>query len=155
MIRRWTASLVLALASACAGAAPPADAEPSAREPPPTVGAPATAPTKPVADAATEVLQLALDVKEMDGFWHVDVRPDRVPLKIAPHADLPASIALVKFGEPVVVEKDAPLRFETIQVNDAEARVHYRYDPEGVIVEVRLWSDGTRWRVVDTRVAER
>lgn len=158
MIRRWTAPWLALLVSACTGSAPPTDAEPRAHDRPPSAppaAAPVSAPAKPVADATTEVLQLALDVKEMDGFWHTDVRPDRVPLKVAPHTDLPSSIALVKFGEPVVIEKDAPLHFETITVSASEARVGYRYDPEGVIVEVRLQSDGTKWRVVDTSVAER
>ena len=56
--------MLLVLVSACTGTAPPSDAEPSAREPPPsapTVTAPATA-AKPVTDAKTEVLQLALDL---------------------------------------------------------------------------------------------
>jgi hypothetical protein len=157
MLRRWTAPLLLVLATACTGTAPPPDAEPSAREKPsasaPAVAAPATA-AKPAVDATTEVLQLALDVAEMDGFWHIDVRPDRVPLKIAPHAALPESVALVKFGRPVVVESGAPLRFETIVVDAADARVAYRYDPEGVSVDVRLQHDGTRWRVVNASAAE-
>jgi hypothetical protein len=156
MIRRWTAPLLCAALLACGRTAPPSDAEPSARATPPpapTVALPSTA-TAPVVDARTEVLQLALDVKEMDGFWHTDVRPDRVPLKIAPHDALPESVALVKFGRPVVVEPGAKLRFETIEVGETEARIGYRYDVEGVIVDVKLAHDGTRWRVVDTNVAE-
>lgn len=157
MFRRWTTLLLLVLASACTGTTPPSDAEPSAREPPaaaPSVAAPAV-PVEPAVDPKNEVLQLAIDLPQLDGFWHVDVRPERVPLKIAPHSDLPASISLVKFGKPVVIEKDAPLHFETIRVGEDEARVGYRYDPEGVIVDVRLQHDGTRWRVVDADVAER
>jgi hypothetical protein len=112
------------------------------------------APAKAVDDRST-ILQLAIDLPQMNGYWHIDVRPDRVPLKVAPHPDLPAPLGLVKFGEAVVVETDAPLRFERIVVAGDSARVGYRYEPEGLIVDVRLESDDAGWHVVDAQIAER
>jgi hypothetical protein len=107
------------------------------------------------AAATAAVLQLALDIPEMDGFWHTDVRPERVPLRIAPHPKLPVPLMVDKFGTRVVVEKDAPLQFDAIRIAGDEAHVAYRYEPEGVIAEVELASTGGRWRVVSSDVAER
>ncbi len=104
-----------------------------------------------VANDLQSVLQTVIDSKELDGYFHVDVLPERKPLRVFVDKGIHRELDnLTKFGEPVqFIDRpttDTPhLAFDTIFVTTQRAIVTYRYPPEGIRGKAMLTKNNGGW----------
>lgn len=120
---------------------------------------------------STEILQLVLDAKELEPYWHIAEHPERAPLEIEVMSDLATFASshgatdakLTKFGQPVVVKNAPPgpgdrpseLRFGMrLDVRGDTAEVELRYPVEGLGGVAKLAKEAGRWQLVEVKVVE-
>jgi hypothetical protein len=107
-----------------------------------------------------QLLQMTLDLEKLDGYFHVDERPERKPLRILWSGAIPSSVKLQKFGEPVVIiaREEAShgpyLEFTKVEVGDETGEVIFVYPPEGIGGTVKFRKSGGSWRVESLRLTE-
>ena len=112
-------------------------------------------------DNREQIWQLIIDLPDMDGFYHVDERPDRKPLRILRNDLTPSQLRLVKFGVPVElvspseIAKGVPfLEFTSIEISEDRAHVEFRYVVEGIKGTVTLEKIGLNWKVAAKSIVE-
>lgn len=109
------------------------------------------------------ICQLALDLPQVQQYYHVDTNPERKPLRVLDSARLGQQPSLSKFGVPVVwvtaeeakKEKKAYVEFTKLEASGDEAVVSFRYRVEGISVAAHLRKTAGGWTVEKTDVSER
>lgn len=148
--------------------------------PPEATGRPSAEPTITTDDPRTarlresiEIIQLVLDAKELEPYWHIAEHPERAPLEIEVMSDLATFASsdgatdakLTKFGQAVVVKNAPPgpsdrpweLRLGVrldIRADDT-AEVELRYPVEGLGGVAKLTKVAGRWQLVEVKIVER
>ena len=108
------------------------------------------------------VCQATLDLPALQQYLH-EGAPGRKPLRLVNGADLPADLALSKFGEPVVwVGRDEAaqarlpyLELRAVDVSGETADVRFTYPIEGISGAVRLTKSNGTWRVESSNLSEK
>lgn len=108
----------------------------------------------------TDMLQVLIDVPELQQYYHADVRPERIPLRLVCADPVCKDAAPTKFGEPVVISdriSDPALpHLEITGVERSQDRsvIAFRYAVEGVAGRVELHRGATGWSVGTATIVE-
>lgn len=102
-------------------------------------------------DELQAILQLVISSQELNKYYHVDVFPERKPLRILRNKVIPESIELKLFDMEVkyITNKvNIPyIIFESIQEHDETVVVSFRYPPEGIHGEAFIKRANRNWIV--------
>lgn len=110
-----------------------------------------------------QIAQLTLDLEGLQRYFHVDVAPDRKPLRVLRNEAVSQEPRLVKFGEPVTYvsapdaqkEKKPYFEFTKLEARGDTAQVEFSYPVEGI----RGWASFRRvdgaWTLEGKSLTER
>ena len=112
-----------------------------------------------------EIIELAIELPELQQYFHIDVDSTRIPLIIKEFGDINSRNlqGLIKFGEQVQV-----LNEKTIKQNGIKAflsigdwtygsnnlRLQIDYSIEGILINIRLKRISEHWEIVDSVIFE-
>jgi hypothetical protein len=106
-----------------------------------------------------KILQLIIDSKQLEKYYHTDVLPERVPLRIINNNLINTNIRLVKFGRDVIfIEQDNNepyLLFSAINIETDSAHVVFEYPPEGIKGLANLTKKNGNWEINKLTLHER
>lgn len=111
-----------------------------------------------------EVLtQLVLDLEAMNGYYHADKLPERIPLVVIQSQLVGPELKLSKFGQPVVFmdkpsaqkNKRAHMEFTYVDIQPVQATIQFVYPAEGIAGTVSFTKNGKDWRVEKYNIVER
>ncbi len=111
-----------------------------------------------------EVLaQLVLDLDAMNGYFHADKLPERIPLVVIQNQLVGPDLKLSKFGQPVVFmdktnaqkNKRAHIELTHADIQPAQATIQFVYPAEGIAGTVSFTKSGKDWRVEKYNIVER
>ncbi len=107
-----------------------------------------------------EILQALIDSNQLNRYFHADVLPDRIPLRMIKGPWYEEGIRLTKFGQPVqfiadVKVKEPYLDVMAMEFSEGRATLRFRYPPEGLAGNVTLEKDQQRWIVKSLDIRER
>ncbi len=96
------------------------------------------------------LLQRLVDNKQLDGYWHVDVFPERIPLRIVlPKKHLNKTLKLSKFSHDVILieNSDEQQNFiiEEVNFDKKDAYIKFSYPPEGIKGKVQYIKESNAW----------
>ena len=109
------------------------------------------------------VVQLALDLNEIQGFYHPEM-PGRMPIMILDNDIVPNTLRLEKFGVPVEFWDKSTLftlgmtfflQFEEVKLKSNSATLQYQLFGEGIYVNLKLKKENDRWIIVSKQVVEK
>jgi len=103
-----------------------------------------------------EILQTVIDAEQLSSYYHADVLPDRIPLRLIKNAWVDEDLQLIQFGRPVVIlpgtDTSAPyLNISRVRINGDSATVSFEYPPEGLVGTATLSRQQDVW-VLDAMV---
>lgn len=108
---------------------------------------------------AEQVLQLLLNAPQLAKYYHFDVRPERLPLRLANASGRDfGAVRLTAGGQPVSVvtgSDRAAIEITALALQGATANVTFSFRPEGVLGEASFKKAGGRWTPESIKVAER
>jgi hypothetical protein len=111
-----------------------------------------------------DLIEAAINIDELQPFYHIDRFPNRVPLTINLDNHAVSCSSVEKFGEPVIildgesasrVEQDALVTIDLKEVTPNRADLALWYPAEGVLAHLRFEIIESRWVVTDSRLFER
>ena len=108
------------------------------------------------------IAQLTLDLEDLQQYYHVDVFPERSPLIVVSPLLMRSGVSLQKFGRPIVyMEPDKAhasglpyLEFTEISIDNAIAKVAFRYAVEGLRGAAEFQKVSGAWTVTSSRLLE-
>jgi len=109
------------------------------------------------------LLQMTLDLKAMEQYYHIDKLPERAPLIVIRNHYINADLKLKKFGTEVVFKKkkdisdrkQAYLEITKIDILENSAVLQYVYPVEGIAGTVNFKKIGQTWQVENVKIVER
>jgi hypothetical protein len=112
-----------------------------------------------------QILQQAIDLPELQQYYHLDIDSTRKPLKIKEFGIINKTtlMGVQKFGEPVsVINKQEVDSSETknylgigdwTNVND-QLRLQLYYPVEGITINYMFKKDSNKWVLIDSKIME-
>ena len=106
------------------------------------------------------VMQLSIDLKELQPYFHNSTRP--LVIELNKHVDY--DVELTKFGLPVelkskaeifVENKKSFISFRQLSMNNAKAQVSFIYSGRGVLVDLELMKIGNDWIIDHSNLTEK
>ena len=108
---------------------------------------------------AIRVLQVVLDDPRLSGYYHFDVRPGRLPLKVANRTPTAFDVSLLRVGgqaaRPVEQVDRETMSIESLAITGNEAEVHLSFKAEGIAARATLLQQDGSWSIRHMSVAER
>ncbi len=112
-----------------------------------------------------QIFQKAIDLDELQPFYHEKEIKARIPLIIINDSKIPNDLKLMKFGEPVkIISKsvafqlgfnlDDIMELVSFEYGDDMAQIELNYRPEGIRVKVYLKKSRNDWRVKRSNIIE-
>lgn len=113
-----------------------------------------------------EIFKLAIDLPELQQYFHIDQFPERVPLKILEFGDINENSlkGLIKFDKPIrLITKE---EIETNQIQDylgvgdwspvnGKLRLQLYYPVEGITINYMFEKKNKLWKIVDSIIFEK
>ncbi len=112
-------------------------------------GCGATEPMKTQHDLSA-ILQQVIDAKQLSGYFHADVLPERAPLRLLKNDWIHEDLKLSKFGEPVEIISDGEthqpyMRITDVVLGEDAATLTFEYPPEGLTGTAKLSRRDDNW----------
>lgn len=108
-----------------------------------------------------KIIQKAIDLPELQQYYHVSELPNRSPLIIYLNNNLYYNFELFKFGKRVEIIKDIDaikqkphIKFNVINVTETIADLDFTYKVEGINVSMKLEKNNTNWIVINSKITE-
>lgn len=110
------------------------------------------------------VAQMCIDMDDLQMYYHENEDESRKPLIIFNDGTVPADLELKKFGVSVLFMtsaelfndgKMAYLIFDKFEVAENQATVEFRYDVEGVSVNLGLEKIAGTWMITSSQLSEK
>jgi len=117
--------------------------------------------TPSVGDEKQSIVQLSLNAKDLNSYFHIDVFPDRVPLIVVKNKYV-VGLKLRKFKHDVVfmdrktikVGKKPYLELTNFKIEKNTASVDILYPPEGIYAQLKFVKFRYEWTLVDSKIVE-
>ncbi len=112
----------------------------------------------PANDTQT-MLTLLLDSPQLNAYFHVDVLPARIPLRIVKGDWYRPDINLMKFGQPVQFVEPAKSQvtcfvIRKFTIKATTATIQFRYPPEGIGGEAVFAKNQQGWQLKSIAIHE-
>ncbi len=96
------------------------------------------------------ILQQVIDAKQLSGYFHADVLPERVPLRLLRNDWIHEDLKLSKFGEPVEIIPNSETHQAYMIITDLvrgedSATLAFEYPPEGLTGTAKLSRQNDAW----------
>lgn len=103
---------------------------------------------------ACEIVDKALRIDELQGYYHIDVLSNRKPLRMLGNDFVNEGCNHTIFGEPVLYVVDDPhFVLDMISVSGNTAILMFRYLPEGLRGKLLIRKE-LHWRVIKSTITE-
>jgi hypothetical protein len=108
---------------------------------------------QPISDKQ-EIVQQCIDLELLQLYYHETEVEGRIPLVILDNGIIPADLKLTKFGQSVLFMRKedifnknikAFLSFDEFIITTNSAKIRFRYDIEGVRVNVEMEKKDSKW----------
>jgi hypothetical protein len=108
----------------------------------------------------TGILQQVVNAKQLSEYYHADVLPERIPLRLLENEWIDKEIALTALGRRVEIlsksDADVPyLEISNVEISGESARVSFRYPPEGLVGIAELSRSDEHWVLDSMTLHER
>ena len=112
-----------------------------------------------------EIIGLAIDLPELQQYYHTASDSSRIPLKILEFGDVNAKnlVGLMKFGRPILVLSESEIKKQKLKAylhigdwtyGGDNLRLQMSYPIEGILINMMLKRTDGHWAIVTSMIME-